>query len=71
MNIRGYKVEVQKLSSGLGGGFVAFAPELMGCIADGESRAVALLNLEDAIECWIDAARVAGRPVPQHNLANA
>ena len=71
MNIRGYKVEVQKISSDLGGGFVAFAPELMGCIADGESRAVALLNLEDAIECWINAAQVAGRPVPQPSFAKA
>ena len=70
MNIRAYKVEVQKLSSELGGGFVAFAPELMGSIADGESRAVALLNLEDAIECWIDAARVTGRFVPQPNASS-
>jgi predicted RNase H-like HicB family nuclease len=71
MNIGGYKVEVQKLSSALGGGFVAFAPELMGCIADGESRAVALLNLEDAIECWVEGARATGRPVPQPNFASA
>ncbi|QNP44576.1 type II toxin-antitoxin system HicB family antitoxin (plasmid) [Sphingomonas daechungensis] len=55
--IEGRLVEVSKLSEQLGGGFVAFAPALKGCVADGESRAIALLNLEDAIGCWLEAAR--------------
>ena len=64
MTVHGYEVEVQKLDADLGGGFVALAPALIGCLSDGESRATALLHLEDAIECWLDAARAAGRPIP-------
>jgi antitoxin HicB len=57
MTVEGYLVEVRELSGRLGGGFVAFAPALKGCVADGESRAIALLNLEEAIGCWLEAAR--------------
>jgi predicted RNase H-like HicB family nuclease len=64
MNIEGYRVEVRPLSPRLGSGFVAFAPELVGCVSDGESRVIALLNLKDAIECWLEEARASGRPTP-------
>ena len=69
MNIQGYRIELQPLDPSLGSGFIAFAPELKGCLADGESRTMALLNLEDAIACWIGAARRAGRPVPAPGVA--
>lgn len=71
MIVQGYPIEVRDLIRELGGGFVAFAPDLIGCIADGESRTVALLNLEDAILCWIEAARAEGRPVPAPRFADA
>jgi predicted RNase H-like HicB family nuclease len=64
MNIDGYKVEIRPLSPRLGSGFVAFAPELVGCVSDGESRIIALLNLKDAMECWLEEARARGRPIP-------
>lgn len=70
MNIRGYEVEVRRLSPNLGSGFVAFAPELIGCVADGESRTITLLNLEDAMSCWLDVARTEGRSVPPPSLAD-
>lgn len=69
MNIRGYEVEVQELDADLGGGFVAYARQLRGCVSDGESRTVALLNLEDAVASWLEAARVTGRPIPEPNHA--
>jgi len=47
------------------GAFIAEAPELPGCAADGPSRAAALQNLEVVIEEWIDTARSLGRPIPQ------
>ena len=50
MIIQGYKIELQRLNAALGGGFIAFAPDLRGCVSDGETPAIALLNLEDAIE---------------------
>lgn len=71
MNIRGYEIEIQELGADLGGGFIAFAPQLTGCASDGESRALAILNLEDAIASWLDAARIAGRAIPEPGLANA
>ena len=71
MNLRGYKVQVEELSPNLGGGFVAFAAELAGCVSDGESRTAALLNLEDAMISWLEAARVMGRPIPEPELADA
>lgn len=64
MTLRGYDVEVEKLDRELGGGFVAFAPALKGCIADGESREQALRHLEDAIACWLGAAKDMGRGIP-------
>jgi antitoxin HicB len=64
MNVSDYHVEVRPLKRELGGGFVAFAPELPGCLSDGESRAITLLNLEDAIQCWIEVALAEGRSFP-------
>lgn len=71
MNANGYAAEVQALKAALGGGFVAFAPGLPGCVADGESRTVALLNLEDAIRCWLAAAKADGVPIPEPSFAEA
>ena len=33
--------------------FVAEVPELPGCMAHGESKAMAMQNAEDAIELWL------------------
>ena len=64
MTIRGYQVDVERLNERLGGGYVAYAPQLMGCLADGETPDEALRNLEDAVSCWIDAARANGAALP-------
>jgi predicted RNase H-like HicB family nuclease len=45
--------------------FVAEAPELAGCMADGESYKEALSNIEQVIEEWIETAQEIGRPIPQ------
>jgi predicted RNase H-like HicB family nuclease len=44
--------------------FVAEVPELPGCMAHGNTAAVALRNAQDAVELWIDTAREFGDPVP-------
>ena len=67
--IRGYQVDVCRLSDELGGGFAAYAPALRGCISDGETEEEALRNLEDAIDCWLAAARVKGRKISQAEAA--
>jgi antitoxin HicB len=67
--VRGYEVVVQLLSLRLGGGFIAFAPALPGCVADGETSEEALANIDDAICCWIEYARLSGRRIPQCETA--
>ena len=64
-DVRQYRVYVEPLAEDLGGGFVAYAPELQGCVSDGESPGEALSNVYDAITCWIEAAVAAGEAVPR------
>ena len=45
--------------------YVAEAPELPGCAADGETYAQALANAEVVIREWIATARELGRPIPE------
>ena len=45
--------------------FVAEAPELAGCAADGATRQEALANIEVVIAEWLETARELGRPIPQ------
>ncbi|MBQ1187534.1 MAG: type II toxin-antitoxin system HicB family antitoxin [Peptococcaceae bacterium] len=44
--------------------FIAEAPELPGCMADGKTRQEVLANLEVIMEEWITTARELGRPLP-------
>ena len=44
--------------------FIAEAPELPGCMADGKTRQEVLTNLEVIMEEWIATARELGRPLP-------
>ena len=45
--------------------YVAEAPELPGCAADGETYTQALANAEVVIQEWIATARELGRPIPE------
>jgi antitoxin HicB len=65
------KVLLEPLSDEDGGGFLATVPELPGCMSDGETRAEALANVEDAIATWIYCARKAGEPIPEPHLHRA
>ena len=46
------------------GAYIAEAPELPGCMADGETRQAALLALERVIAEWIETAQAQGRDIP-------
>lgn len=59
-----YPFTVHKLSADDGGGYLAEALDLNGCIADGETVDEAIVNLEDAITSWVKTAQELGRPVP-------
>ena len=59
-----YPLIIEPLPIEDGGGFVALAPDLPGCMSDGDTPEEALTNIRDAIECWIEAARDQGRAIP-------
>jgi predicted RNase H-like HicB family nuclease len=46
------------------GGYVVSVPALPGCVSQGNSRAEALANIQEAIELYIEDCRAAGDPVP-------
>jgi predicted RNase H-like HicB family nuclease len=45
--------------------FVAEAPELAGCKADGKTYQEAVANLEVVMQEWIETAKELGRPIPE------
>jgi len=64
IDVRDCRVFVEPLTGSLGGGFVSYAPDLPGCVSDGETPDDALHNIYDAIRCWIDTAAEHGDPIP-------
>jgi antitoxin HicB len=60
-----YPVMIEPLAAEDGGGFLATALDLPGCMSDGGTPEEALANVRDAIAAWIDEARALGRSVPK------
>ena len=60
-----YPVIIEPLPPEEGGGFVALAPDLPGCMTDGETAEQALAAISGAIAEWIYEARSLGRAIPQ------
>lgn len=60
-----YPVTLRALSAEDGGGFLAEAPDLPGCMSDGESPEEALANVGDAIATWLAAAKELGHAIPK------
>ena len=69
MNTYDYPLIVEPLPAEEGGGFMARAPDLPGCMSDGETPAEAVINVQDAIMVWIDDAVEHKRPVPAPSRA--
>ena len=59
-----YAATVSPLPASEGGGYMASAVELPGCLATGESEAQALEELRDAIRSWVLTAREFGDDIP-------
>ncbi len=59
-----YPVVVEPLPAEEGGGFLAKAPDLPGCMSAGATPEEAISNIQDAILTWIEAARDLGHAVP-------
>lgn len=45
--------------------FIVEVPELVGCMADGETAEQALKNAEVVISEWLETAEAIGREIPQ------
>ena len=56
---------IEPLSAEDGGGFAATVPDLPGCMSDGETPEEALINVQDAIAAWIEAANDLGHKIPR------
>jgi predicted RNase H-like HicB family nuclease len=59
------KYEVIIYWSQLDRAFIAEVPELPGCMADGPTKAKALVAVERIAKEWIETARELGRDIPQ------
>ena len=60
-----HKYEVIIYWSNEDGAFVAEAPELPGCAAHGDTQKAALEHMNQAVDLWVETARVFGDPVPE------
>ena len=45
--------------------FIADVPELPGCMAHGNTKEEALMNINEAIKLWLDTAKEFGDPIPK------
>lgn len=45
--------------------FIAEVPELKGCMAHGETQEIALKNINEAVELWIETAIEDGIEIPE------
>ncbi len=63
--MKDYPILILPLSEEDGGGYVGLVPDLIGCMSDGETRAEAIANTEEAIAEWIDAQIERGNAVPE------
>jgi predicted RNase H-like HicB family nuclease len=60
-----YKYEIIIYWSEADNAFIAEAPELPGCAADGSTYTEALANIDVIMQEWIDTATELGRAIPE------
>ena len=60
-----HKYEIIMYWSNEDNAFVAEVPELPGCAAHGDTQEMALAEVKQAMDLWIDTAREFGDPVPE------
>ena len=59
-----YNIRLTQLSPEDGGVYLAWVPDLPGCMSDGNTPEEAYANAMDAIDDWISEANRLGRVVP-------
>lgn len=65
VKIPDYPFIIRHLSLEDGGGYLIEFPDLPGCMSDGETIDEAIKNGEDAVACWIAAAKESERVIPK------
>lgn len=63
-----YKYEIILYWSKEDESYIAVAPELAGCMADGETMEEALENIQVIIGEWIETAKMIGREIPEPKM---
>ena len=66
-----YPFTIRHLTDEEGGGFLIEFPDLPGCMSDGESLEETVKNGEDAVSCWLAAAKESGRGIPKPGTLEA
>ncbi len=66
-----YPVVLRPIAVEDGGGWIAFVPDLPGCMSDGQTAFDALTNVEKAVEEWKHAAAAMNRPIPRPDASLA
>lgn len=69
MKKQNYPILVRPLSAKDGGGYLAEAPDLPGCIADGSTVEEAIHDIESAIISWVATAKEFDDPIPKPSIA--
>lgn len=64
MNIDTYPIVIVRIDDTEGGGFLALAPDLHGCMGDGDTQEAAVADLRSAMGEWIAEAQAEGLDIP-------
>lgn len=59
-----YPIIISRLSDDEGGGYMGHAPDLMGCMGDGDTPEAALADTQSAVLEWLDLAQARGLDIP-------
>lgn len=60
-----YTVVISPCPEEDGGGYVAYYPDLPGCLSDGETAEEALANANDALNAWMSAQKERNSQIPK------
>lgn len=66
-----YAIVIIPLEDEDGGGYLGFAPDLPGCMSDGETQSEALQNTQDAVGEWLNLQRSRNVEIPNPGSASA
>lgn len=64
-----YPIVIRDLPEEDGGGFLAYAPDLKGCMTTGDTQEEVLADIKLAIDEWRDAWTQMGREMPEPHSA--